>query len=323
MNVEDGEVLAMGSVPSFDANAFSVGITSDHWNQLIKDPLSPLTNKALNGLYSPGSTFKMIVALAALESGFKPGTLNYCGGSMRLGNAKFHCWKKHGHGWLDLYGGIKHSRDLYFYELAKQTGIDRIASMGKRFGIGEPTGIDLPGESAGIMPTREWKVANLGETWQGGETLVTAIGQGFVLTTPLQLAVMTARIASGRAVVPRIIRGFRNGDGEGPVEAVEAAEFAPLEVAENHLAVVREGMDQVVNAERGTAYWRRITKEGWEMAGKTGTSQVRRITLAERQAGIKKNEDLPWRFRDHALFVAYAPVHKPRYCCAVDRKSVV
>jgi penicillin-binding protein 2 len=319
MNLQDGEVLAMGSVPSYDPNSFSKGISSEEWNRLINDPLSPLTNKAIAGLYSPGSTFKMVVALAAMEAGIKPDFLNHCSGSMQLGNAKFHCWKKYGHGWLDMYGGLKNSCDIYFYELAKRTGIDRMAAMAKRFGIGEAVELDLPGARPGMMPTREWKQATLGEPWQGGETLVTAIGQGFILASPLQLAVMTARLASGRAVVPRLTRGFRHGDdeGEGEVEGVEVAEFPALDIPKAHMAVVREGMDKVVNELRGTAYSKRIEREGWEMAGKTGTSQVRRITLAERRAGVKKNEDLPWRFRDHALFVAFAPVHKPRYCCAV------
>ncbi|MDH3475443.1 MAG: penicillin-binding protein 2 [Rhodospirillales bacterium] len=317
MNLQDGELLAMGSVPSYDPNSFSKGISSEEWNRLINDPLSPLTNKAIAGLYSPGSTFKMVVALAAMDAGIKPDFLNFCSGVMQLGNAKFHCWKKYGHGWLDMYGGLKNSCDIYFYELAKRTGIDRIVTMAKRFGIGEAVELDLPGARPGMMPTREWKQATLGEPWQGGETLVTAIGQGFILASPLQLAVMTARLASGRAVVPRLTRGFRDGEGEGEVEGIEVAEFPALDIPKAHLAVVREGMDQVVNELGGTAYGKRIEREGWEMAGKTGTSQVRRITLAERRAGVKKNEDLPWRFRDHALFVAFAPVHKPRYCCAV------
>ena len=317
MNLQDGEVLASCSVPSFDSNAFSKGLSSDQWSKLINDPLSPLTNKAIAGLYSPGSTFKMVVALAALEAGVAPGYLNRCTGSIRLGNAKFHCWKKYGHGWLDMYGALKQSCDVYFYEMSKAAGIDRIAAMAKRFGIGEPPGLDLPDVRDGMMPTREWKLATLGEPWQGGETLVTAIGQGFILTTPLQLAVMTARLASGRAVVPRLTRGFLAGDGAGGVEPVVSPEFPLLDIPPAHLEVVREGMDKVVNEERGTAYWKRIAEEGREMAGKTGTSQVRRITLAERREGIKKNDELPWRFRDHALFVAYAPVHKPRYCCAV------
>ncbi|MDH3596282.1 MAG: penicillin-binding protein 2 [Rhodospirillales bacterium] len=317
MNVENGEVLALGSAPSYDANAFSLGISPDYWGTLVNDPLSPLTNKAVAGLYAPGSTFKMMVALAALGAGASPGDLAFCRGWLELGNARFHCWKKHGHGWLDMIGGIKQSCDVYFYELSKRTGIDRISEMATRFGLGQPLGVDLPGERPGVVPTREWKLGAIGERWQKGETLVTAIGQGFILATPLQLAVMVARIASGRAVTPRVTRGFREVEGEGPVVGAEAPVFAPLDVPEAHLKLVRQAMDAVVNEKKGTAYWRRIAKEGWEMAGKTGTSQVRRITKAERDEGVKKNDELPWRFRDHALFVAFAPVHKPRYCCAV------
>jgi penicillin-binding protein 2 len=317
MNVEDGEVLALGSAPSYDANAFSRGISPAYWNALINDPLSPLTNKAVAGLYAPGSTFKMIVALAALGAGIGPGDPAFCRGWLELGNARFHCWKKHGHGWLDMIGGIQQSCDVYFYELAKRTGIDRISEMAVRFGLGQSLEVDLPGERPGVVPTREWKLGAIGEPWQKGETLVTAIGQGFILATPLQLAVMAARIATGRAVTPRVTRGFREVEGEGPVMGAEVPAFPPLDVPEAHLKLVREAMDAVVNQPKGTAYRRRIAEEGLEMAGKTGTSQVRRITKAERDAGVKKNEDLPWRFRDHALFVAFAPVHKPRYCCAV------
>jgi penicillin-binding protein 2 len=317
MNVENGEVLALGSVPSYDANAFSLGISPEQWSTLVNDRLSPLTNKAVAGLYAPGSTFKMMVALAALGAGISPGDMTFCRGFLGLGNARFHCWKKYGHGWLDMMGGIKQSCDVYFYELAKRVGIDRIGEMAMRFGLGREAGLDLPGERPGLVPTREWKLGAIGEPWQKGETLITAIGQGFVLATPLQLTVMVARIASGRAVTPRVTRGFREVEGEGPVVGAEAPVFAPLDVPEAHLKLVRQAMDAVVNQQKGTAYWRRITQEGWEMAGKTGTSQVRRITKAERDEGVKKNEELPWRFRDHALFVAFAPVHKPRYCCAV------
>ncbi|MEM7223935.1 MAG: penicillin-binding protein 2 [Pseudomonadota bacterium] len=315
MDITNGDVLALASTPSYDSNAFTGGISSKDWHALTSDPLSPLTNKAIAGAYAPGSTFKMIVALAALEAGVSPDQKVFCPGVMKLGRSKFHCWKKHGHGWMDMTDGIKHSCDVYFYEISRRAGIDRISDMAKRFGLGQQVGIDLPGERPGLVPTREWKLGAIGESWQGGETLVTAIGQGFILTTPLQLAVMTARLASGRAVVPRVARGFRESqEGElapGPVD------FAPLDIPERHMDIVRKAMDAVTNQKRGTAYKRRIDVEGWEMAGKTGTAQVRRITLAERQVGVKKNKDLPWRFRDHALFVGFAPVHKPRYCCAV------
>ena len=314
LDVESGDVLALASQPSFDSNTFAKGIPAKTWHALTNDPLSPLTNKAIAGSYSPGSTFKMIVALAALEAGVDPSFKTFCPGFYKLGNGRFHCWKRHGHGWLDMVGSLKHSCDVHFYEIARKAGIDRISDMARRFGYGELVGLDLPGERPGLLPTREWKLANFDEPWQGGETLVTAIGQGFILATPLQLAVMTARLATGKAVTPRLARGFQ----DDPVERLGGDQaFAALDIPEAHLKIVRRGMDAVTNEQRGTAYAKRIDIEGWEMAGKTGTAQVRRITLAERQAGVKKNEELPWRFRDHALFVGYAPVHKPRYCCAV------
>ncbi|NIA68545.1 penicillin-binding protein 2 [Pelagibius litoralis] len=317
MDIENGDVLALASTPSYDPNAFNIGLTVKQWNNLINDPLKPLNNKATTGLYAPGSTFKMVVALAALKAGISPDHRAFCPGHMTLGRARFHCWKRPGHGWVDMIRGIQHSCDVFFYEISRKVGIDNIAAMARQFGLGEPVGIDLNGEKGGVIPTRDWKLANIGEPWQGGETLIASIGQGFVLTTPLQLAVMTARLASGKAVTPRLTRGVR-AEGEGP-EGGEppVPDFATLDVPEAHLNIVREAMDAVSNHPRGTAYRARIQEEGWELAGKTGTSQVRRITMAERAAGVTKNEHLPWRRRDHALFVSFAPVHKPRYCCAV------
>ena len=329
MNIHDGEVLALSSAPSYDASAFNVGLSSRQWQDLVNDPLGPLNNKAIAGTYAPGSTFKLVVALAALDAGISPGHQVFCPGYLELGRARFHCWKRFGHGWLAMHDGIKQSCDVYFYDLARRTGIDRISEMAMRLGLGSVTGIELPGERAGIIPTRAWKLATIGEPWQGGETLVTAIGQGFVLTTPLQLAVMTARIAGGLAVHPTLVRGFRDelSDQQDAPESPEATEaptgeaaasrFKSLGLSEAHLKVVRSGMDGVTNELHGTAYSSRIEQDEWAMAGKTGTSQVRRISLSERQAGVKKNEDLEWRYRDHALFVAFAPVHRPRYCCAV------
>ncbi len=330
MNIHDGEVLALSSSPSYDAHAFNIGLSSRQWQELVSDPLGPLNNKAIAGTYAPGSTFKMVVALAAQEAGIGPGHRTFCPGFMELGRARFHCWKKEGHGWLAMHDGIKQSCDVYFYDLARRTGIDRISEMATRLGLGELTGVELPGERAGVVPTRAWKLATIGEAWQGGETLVTAIGQGFVLSTPLQLAVMTARVANGGlAVRPTLVRGFRDelSDAQAAppsaeatvahVAEVAASRFKSLGLSEAHLTVVRNAMDAVTNDPRGTAYRSRIEQEGWAMAGKTGTSQVRRISLSERQGGVKKNEDLEWRYRDHGLFVAFAPVHRPRYCCAV------
>ncbi len=313
MDIDNGELLALSSVPSYDPKPFNIGLSRKQWLDLVNDPLSPLSNKSIAGTYAPGSTFKMIVALAGLAGGIGADHKVYCPGHMTLGNHRFHCWKRGGHGSLDLEGAIQQSCDVWFYDVSKRVGIDRIAAMARRFGLGEPVGIDLPGERGGTMPTKAWKLANLGQHWQGGETLVNAIGQGFVLTTPLQLAVMTARIASGRAVVPHVTRGLR---GAGGVELVRP-EAPKLDIPEAHLDIVRAAMDAVVNSARGTARGSAIEEPGWEMAGKTGTSQVRRITKAERAAGVIKNEDLPWRRRDHGLFVAYAPVDKPRYACAV------
>ncbi len=318
MDVRNGDVLALASAPGFDPNIFNVGMTNETWNDLVSDPLAPLTNKAIAGQYAPGSTFKMLVALAAMESGVGTDHQVYCPGFVNLGNARFHCWKRHGHGWVDMYDAIRQSCDVFFYDVARKAGIDRIAEVAQRFGLGAPTGIDLPGEQPGVIPTRDWKLATTGEPWQMGETLVSAIGQGFVLATPLQLAVMTARIANGGlAVMPRLTRPQGAPLGTSLGAGAAAAEPLPLNVSKSHLKTVQVSMDLVVNHLRGTAHGARIDIEGMEMAGKTGTSQVRRISLAERAAGVYKNEDLPWRRRDHALFVAYAPLHAPRYCCAV------
>jgi penicillin-binding protein 2 len=315
LDIKNGDVLAMCSVPSYDPSAFSRGLSTREWNGLVTDHLAPLTNKAIAGTYAPGSTFKLVVALAAMKEGIGAQHSAFCPGSMRLGNAKFHCWKRGGHGWVDLIRGLQHSCDVYFYDIARRIGVNKIAEMANRLGLGETVGIDLPGERSGVIPTKAWKLANVGEPWQGGETLITAIGQGFVLSTPLQLATMVARIASGGLkVTPRLTRGFN--DEAGGIAASEPL-FESLGIPAEHLRVIHSAMDAVTNNRRGTAYKARIQEEGWEMAGKTGTSQVRRISLAERAAGVFKNSQLPWRRRDHALFVGYAPVHSPRYACAV------
>ncbi len=316
LDVHTGEVLAMASNPGFDPNAFNRGLSNKEWQALIGNPRAPLTNKAVAGTYAPGSTFKMAVALAALEKGvITPDTSFSCFGHLKLGNAKFHCWKKWGHGSMDLREALAQSCDVYFYEVAKRTGIDQITAMSKRLGLGQISGIDLPNERSGLLPDRDWKMAAIGTPWQIGETLIAGIGQGYVLTTPLQLAVMTARIANGGyAVEPRLTRavmGLRKQEARS-AEAGEALGLVPA-----HVQVVRDGMSRVVNGARGTARSSAIKEPGMAMAGKTGTSQVRRITKAEREAGVFKNEDLPWERRDHALFVGYAPVDAPRYAVAV------
>jgi penicillin-binding protein 2 len=256
----------------------------------------------------------MIVTLAALEADISPPDHQvFCPGFMQLGRARFHCWRKHGHGWLDMVGAIKHSCDTYFYDLSKKVGIDKISEMATRLGLGSKLLNVLPGERAGLVPTRDWKLGTLGEKWQMGETLITGIGQGFVLATPLQLAVMTARLASGRAVMPRLIVD-ELPDGVTPPPPPN---FASLKLPEHALAIVRRGMNAVANEKRGTAYRYIIREKGFELAGKTGTSQVRRISKRERESGVLKNHERPWHERDHALFIAYAPVDKPRYAISV------
>ena len=316
IDVHGGEVLVLSSTPDFDPNAFNIGMRREQWRALVSDPKAPLTNKAIAGQYPPGSVFKMIVALAALESGAIAADHRiFCSGSVTLGNHEFFCWKRLGHGHMGLLDGFQQSCDSYFYDVALRTGIDRIAAMARRFGLGSRFGLELPSESAGLIPDRDWKLATRGEPWQKGETLVTGIGQGFVLTSPLQLAVMTAEIANGGfRVVPRVVRAI----GEpGPETAPAPASDESLGLDPRWLGLVQEGMRRVTNTARGTAYRSRIEEPEFAMAGKTGTSQVRRITRRDRTAPKVKNEDKPWIERDHAIFVGYAPVDAPRYAVAV------
>ena len=311
MDTETGDVLALESSPGFDPNLFNVGISSAEWHDLTTNDHSPLMNKALAGAYPPGSTFKIVVAAAAVDAGIAvPGYTVFCSGSVTLGNHDFHCWKRGGHGTLDLRGGIKNSCDVFFYETARRLGIDRIEQAAHALGLGQPTGIEIPGERGGAIPGRQWKEERFGVPWQQGETLVTAIGQGYVLATPLQLCTMTARVASGKAVSPRIVHSI--AAARRPAVAA-----APLPFSQAAIAAVRSGMDAVANEPGGTAYAWRITEPGFEMAGKTGTAQVRVITREERAHGVAKNESLPWKLRDHALYVGFAPVANPRYACAI------
>ena len=314
MDVYTGDLLALVSTPSYDPTAFYRGLTTDEWQELSNDIYGPLTNKAVAGQYAPGSTFKMMTALAGLRAGVSPDDHVYCTGVTVLGSARFHCWKREGHGSQDMALGIKNSCDCYFYEIARRAGIDKIAETSRMFGLGSAEGVDLPGEKAGLIPDSSWKKAVMGDIWHPGETLVAGIGQGFITTTPLQLCVMTARIANGGyAVKPRLVRRISDGSQNDEGNPV----FPSIEVPENYLKILRNGMDLVTNGDRGTAYRSRIDIPGMEMAGKTGTSQVRRITMAERARGVIKNQDLPWNQRDNALFIAFAPVHAPRYACCV------
>lgn len=315
MDANTGGILALASAPGFNPNLFNNGISIKDWEELLNNARAPLTNKAIAGLYAPGSTYKIVTALSALEYGtIEPGHRVYCDGATSLGSAKFHCWKKGGHGSLDLMGAIRESCDVYFYDVAMKLGVDRLAETARKIGLAKETGIDIPGEKSGLIPDRRWKQTRFKKGWHKGETLVAGIGQGYVLTTPLQLAAMTAHVVNGgRQVTPhiRVAPEMEQAqDKEGLLDKV-------LRFNKRHLAFLKESMNQVVNAGNGTAHGARIAEEGMEMGGKTGTAQVKRITMAERARGVIKNEDRPWKDRDHALFIGFAPVEKPKYVTAV------
>lgn len=315
MDIHTGEVLVMASTPSYDPNAFNRGLTQREWNALAGDPRAPMTNKAISGQYSPGSTFKMIVALAALEQGaITPEQTVTCRGHTDLGSRRFHCWEDRGHGAMDMVQAIAQSCDVYFYDIARRVGVDRIAEMSRRLGLGSSTGVGLAGERAGLIPTEAWKRATLGEAWQQGETFNVGIGQGYVLTTPLQLAVMAARLSTGLAVEPVLTRRVMIEDTvvQRPPQA-----FSALNIDPAHLAVARRGMFEGLNGPRGTARASKLRLNGVQMSGKTGTTQVKRITMAEREAGLPDSDEVPWNERTHALFVAYAPEDNPRYALSV------
>ena len=310
MDVTNGDVLCAVSAPSFDPNLFVRGISGPDYRVLTEDDHRPLATKTVQGAYPPGSTFKMLVALAGLEAGvIGPGNTAYCPGYLQLGNRRFHCWKRGGHGNVDLRESLEQSCDVYYYELAQKVGIDAIAAMARRFGMGEEFDLPLSAVRSGIMPDKAWKQESYGQSWRVGDSLNASIGQGYVLSTPMQLAVMSARLATGLRVMPRLVRARGGLPDPDPV-------FEPLDVSAQSLRLVRDGMDAVVNGRRGTAGRSRITGE-FDMAGKTGTSQVRNITAEERARGVTKNEQLPWNRRDHALFVAFAPYDAPRYAISV------
>lgn len=309
MKVDTGEILAFASAPAFDPNMFANGLSIDNWKQLNENEKKPLLNKAVSGLYSPGSTFKMIVGLAGLEGG----TLNnnkysVCSGKMTLGNHTFHCWKKDGHGSINIIQALQHSCDIFFYETAQKIGIAKIASMARKFGLGAKTNIGLENEKDGIIPDAEWKKKKFGEPWQLGETIISGIGQGYILATPLQLAVMVSRIANGGYEVVPTFRKINSDD---------KPKFKNLGISLQYIDLVKRGMYEVVNVAGGTALGASFNFNGQQMAGKTGSAQVKRISMRERQTGIIKQEDLPWKYRDHALFVAFAPYDNPKYGVAV------
>jgi penicillin-binding protein 2 len=309
LNPNDGAVLAMVSKPAFDPNMFARGINEDEWRVLTSDPLHPLSNKAIQGQYPPGSTFKIVVATAALEQNvISPWQRVFCSGSMHYGNHEFHCWKKGGHGWVNLHEAIVGSCDVYFYQLGQRLGVDTIADYAHRYGLGAPTGIPLDHERGGTIPDQQWKRQRYGEPWYSGETLSVAVGQGYVTATPLQMASVIATVAAGGVRHrPHYLAELDSADGEA---ATVPAEATKLGLKSATLSQLKSALRDVVESEHGTGKKARV--EGIEVAGKTGTSQAVRL-----KTDRKVNQQLlPREQRDHAWFVSFAPVGAPEVAIA-------
>jgi len=343
MDIYTGEIVAMQSSPSFDPNLFLFGINQDDWQLIRNNPLKPLVNKTLSGLYSPGSTFKPIVALSALENGIIDENFKVnCTGKIEMYGQTYHCWKKRGHGVVNLKSAMKQSCDTYFYEIARKLGVDRLKVTSTKFGLGEKVlNETFNNEKKGLVPDTKWKKNNLGKGWVIGETLITGIGQGYTQTTPLQLCLMTAQLANGGfKIYPKITveenektfedikllmgKNSENLDvkNHGLKEASEILGFMNKEKHERlfenpkNIKLVREAMFASTNEVRGTSYSSRIEDPKYQFAGKTGTSQVKRITKADRELDLK-TLDIPYNERDHALYIAFGPYKNPRYALSV------
>ena len=343
MDIYTGEIVAMQSSPSFDPNLFLFGINQDDWQLIRNNPLKPLVNKTLSGLYSPGSTYKPIVALSALENGIIDENFTVkCKGKIKMYGQTYHCWKKKGHGVVNLKSAMKQSCDTYFYEIARKLGVDRLKETSLKFGLGEKVlGEIFNNEKKGLIPDTKWKKNNLGKGWVIGETLITGIGQGYTQTTPLQLCQMTAQLANGGfKIYPKIIvdensktagdirviinenRKKLNKENSGLQDATELLGFLakkehePLFKNSKNIKLVREAMFASTNEIRGTSYSSRIEDPKYQFAGKTGTSQVRRITKEARELDLATSE-IPYNERDHALFIAFGPYKNPRYALSV------
>lgn len=311
LDIETGDVLAMVSTPSFDPNNFSADDADEYIASLRADFAKPFMNKPLEGLYPPGSTFKIIVALAALEAGaISPKDKVFCPGYWDYGDRRYHCWEAKGHGHVDLAGALKHSCDIYFYQLALKIGIDAIKSMALKLGLSQEYLSDIfARQMTGVIPDRKWKEKNVGVRWVHGDTVISGIGQGFILTNCMQLAVMMARVASNREVSPRLIK----------VDARPS--FPSLGLQKQNIEYVFRGLEEVTRP-GGTAAGSAINVSGKKMGGKTGTSQVRSISKAERLSGVLTNDQLKWNMRNHGLFVGYAPTDNPKYAvCVVTEHS--
>ena len=311
LDIKSGDILAMVSTPSFDPNMFANDDGDEYIDSLRDDHAKPFMNKVIEGLYPPGSTFKIVVALAALEAGaITPQEKIYCPGYWDYGDRRYHCWEHDGHGKMNLSDALKHSCDIYFYQVALRIGIDAIKEMAIKLGLTEKYMNDiLSREMAGVMPDRYWKEHKKGAKWLHGDTVISGIGQGFILTNCLQLAVMMARTASNKNVVPRLINNNQKQS------------FKKLGLQQKNLNAVLNGLEQVTK-KGGTAAGSAINVNGQFMGGKTGTSQVRSISKAEREKGVLTNEQLKWNMRNHGLFVGYAPTNSPKYAlCIITEHS--
>ena len=311
IDIESGNILAMTSAPGFDPNLFSGDDAEEYMEKLRNDYMKPFVNKTVEGLFPPGSTFKIIVALAALESGaVTPDEQVYCPGYWDYGDRRYHCWEAKGHGHMNLAGALAHSCDIYFYKLALKIGIDAIRKMALRLGLGEKYLSDIfPKEMAGVIPDKYWKEKHVGANWVHGDTIISGIGQGFILTNCLQLALMLARVTSNKIVMPRLIYSNKK------------QKFKNLGLDRKNINYVLRGLEMVTQP-GGTASGSAINVDGAKMGGKTGTSQVRNISKKERATGVLAASQLEWNKRNHGLFVGYAPTDNPRYAvCIITEHS--
>ena len=332
MDIYNGDIISLVSSPTFDPNSFVHGVDQKYWDSLIKNDRKPLTNKAIAGLYPPGSTIKTLVALSALENKIiKPLNTVKCTGKIELFGEKFHCWKKKGHGTMNLRSGIKRSCDVYFYEVARRLGVDRLSETAKKFGLGRKVLNNFVEERKGVVPSTSWKKKYIGQNWYLGETLHSGIGQGYFLSTPIQLCLMTAQIANGGfEIKPRIIFDktknnlkeylkFKNENPDQPLPTdllISNFNLKPLFKNQEHIKIIKDAMYSSSNEPGGTSYGSRLDDKRFTFAGKTGSSQIKKFTEAQREAEVKQ-ESLDYKSRDHALFIAFAPVSDPKYAISV------
>ena len=312
MDIYSGEIVAMHSSPSFDPNLFLFGINKDDWQLIRNNPLKPLVNKSISGRYSPGSTIKPIVALSALENQIiSPNFKVNCTGKNEMYGQTYHCWKKEGHGAVNLREAMKQSCDSYFYEVARRLGVDRLSETAINFGLGKRVlGDTFESEKKGLIPNTKWKKNNLGTGWLLGETIITGIGQGYIQTTPLQLCLMTAQIANGGfKITPKIVIDEKKNQ-------LTEDQFKPLFKNSKNIKIVQDAIFSSTNEIRGTSYSSRIKDKRYQFAGKTGTSQVKRITKKERELDLDTLQ-IPYEERDHALYIAFGPYRNPRYATSI------